>query len=182
MSLVKSDVGGRVRKDFAVEFDAFCVSAHPRLVAALTHIVGDRPLAEDLAQEALIRAFKRWARVRQLRSPVGWTVHVGSNLARSAMRRRLVQRRVHQRLGSDQVHHDHDVALRLSFEQALATLTTGQREIVVLRYYVGLSATEIGDVLAMDPNAVRQAAHRGVAALRRSMVDADGPEELARET
>lgn len=171
-----------MRQDFAVEFDAFCVSAHPRLVAALTHIVGDRPLAEDLAQEALIRAFKRWDRVRRLRSPLGWTVHVGTNLARSAVRRRRVQRRVKQRHGSDHVHHDHDVALRLRFEQALATLTRGQREIVVLRYYVGLNAIEAGEVLAMDPNAVRQGAHRALAALRRNLVNEYGPEEFSRET
>ncbi|WP_052668323.1 sigma factor [Nitriliruptor alkaliphilus] len=54
-------------------FHAFCVEAHPRLVAALGHVVGDHAVAEELAQEALVRAHQRWRRVSQLESPLGWT-------------------------------------------------------------------------------------------------------------
>ena len=38
------------------DFEAFCVDAHPRLVAGLAFHCGDRFLAEELAHEALIRA------------------------------------------------------------------------------------------------------------------------------
>lgn len=70
------------------ELEKFCGQAYPELVAALTHQFGDRWLAEELAQEALVRACGRWDRVAGLASPVGWTFRVGVNLRRSRLRRR----------------------------------------------------------------------------------------------
>lgn len=172
-----------MRKGHADEFDAFCVSSYPRVVAALSHIVGDVPLAEDLAQEALIRAYQRWGRVSQLRSPLGWTVHVGANLARSALRRRLVQRRARQREPVDAaVQHDGGVTLRIVLNDVLSTLSPIQREVVVLRYFVGLDTIEVGELLGVEPNAVRQRTHRALAAMRQVLPHEDVAEELNRGT
>lgn len=172
-----------MRRDDAEEFDAFCVSSYPRVVAALTHIVGDVALAEDLAQEALIRAYQRWDRISRLRSPLGWTVHVGANLARSALRRRLVQRRARQREPADAaVHHDGDATLRIVLNEVLRTLSPVQREVVVLRYFVGLDTIEVGELLGIEPNAVRQRTHRALAAIRANLPAEDAAEECNRGT
>ncbi len=74
------------------DVERFCHEAWPRLVAALTNQFGDRWLAEDLAQEALVRACERWSSVRRLDSPIGWTFRVGVNLSRSSLRRRAAER------------------------------------------------------------------------------------------
>ena len=56
--------------------------------------VGDRGLAEELAQEALIRLCQHWPRVRRMERPGGWLTRVAMNLARSSWRRRAAE---HQR-------------------------------------------------------------------------------------
>ena len=52
----------------ARSFDEFCVRVHPRLVGALGLRTGDAQLAEDLAQEALARAYRSWDVVQQAES------------------------------------------------------------------------------------------------------------------
>lgn len=160
-------------------FDAFCVLAHPRLVAALAHVTGDRAVAEELAQEALVRAHDRWGRVSQLDSPLGWTVHVGTNLARSHLRRWQLARRVDAQLvgGERGSHTDPDGADAVAVRQAMARLSLPQREAVVLRYVVGLTAVEAGAVLGVDPATVRQRTKRALDVLREELdVRADDEE------
>lgn len=149
-------------------FDAFCVAAYPRLVAALGHVVGDRAVAEELAQESLVRAHQRWRRVSQLDSPLGWAVHVGTNLARSHLRRRVLARRVDRQLTADAptAHLDPDAAEAVAVRAAMAALSLPQREAVVLRFVVGLTAVEAGRVLGIEPAAVRARTHRALGVLR----------------
>lgn len=156
-------------------FERFCGEAYPRLVAALTHHCGDRELAEDSAQEALVRACRRWARVRKLDSPVGWCFHVGTNVTRSWLRRRQAEQRARARLGTDPAAGDDpgDAADRLAVRQALGGLNDRQREAVVLRYFLGLSAGEVAAVTGSTAGAVRVLTHRAVASLREQL--AAGP-------
>ena len=44
------------------DFTAMCQREYPRLVGLLVLAVGDRGQAEDIAQEAMARAWSRWAR------------------------------------------------------------------------------------------------------------------------
>ena len=78
---------------------AFCAEEFPRLAGALSLYLGDRAIAEELAQEALLKACRRWERVSQLESPGGWTWRVARNLAKSHLRRRRAERRARARLG-----------------------------------------------------------------------------------
>lgn len=156
-------------------FDLFCREAHPRIVGALSHLCGDAAVAEDLAQEALIRAHQRWDRVGALASPVGWTVHVGANLARSHLRRRAVARRLRPGqldpgLGT---HRDPDAAVAV--RRAVAALPLAQREVVVLRHVVGLTPAEVAEVVGASPAAVRKRCERGLAALRAVLADGATP-------
>jgi RNA polymerase sigma factor (sigma-70 family) len=150
------------------ELEAFCVDAYPRLVAALAHHTGDPWLAEEVAQEALIRACARWDHgVSALQSPVGWTFRVGVNLARSHFRRRLAERRALARHGMER----EEMAGSRSAEavvvwSALRQLPSRQREAVVMRYFLDLSAAQVGEAMGMSPGAVRVLAHRAVASLR----------------
>lgn len=63
--------------------EQFCAGAYPRLVAALTHCCGNQGLGQELAQEALVVACRRWATVTALDDPVAWTYRVGVNQANS---------------------------------------------------------------------------------------------------
>lgn len=55
---------------------SFCAAEYPRLVGTLTLYCGDRPIAEELAQEALVRVCQHWSRIRRLENPGGWVHRV----------------------------------------------------------------------------------------------------------
>lgn len=163
-------------------FDAFCVEAWPRLVRALAHVVGDHGVAEELAQEALVRAHQRWTQVSRMHSPLGWTIHVGTNLARSQLRRRAAARRAAARLTDPDAgrHHDPDGADAVAVHTALGELSPPQREAVVLRYVAGLTAVETAEVLGIDATAVRARTHRALSVLRRHLNVEGAEDEPAR--
>ena len=48
-----------------MSFASWYADSHPRLVAALVVVCGNRDLAADAADEAMVRAFARWDRVRE---------------------------------------------------------------------------------------------------------------------
>ena len=154
------------------DLEAFCANNHARLVGALALFCGDRHLAEELAQEALLRACERWRKVGQMSSPVGWCYHVGVNLARSQFRRRAAERRAQSRMGSpleEPEHWDPDVPTSVDVVRSLQVLTDEQRSAVLLRYHLDLSADQAAIVLGRTPEAVRALTHRAVVALREAL-------------
>ena len=72
----------------------FCREEWPRLVGSLSLFVGSRELAEDLAQETLVRVCDHWRTARAADSPTAWAHRVGFNLAKSHGRRRATWTRV----------------------------------------------------------------------------------------
>jgi RNA polymerase sigma-70 factor (sigma-E family) len=147
--------------------ERFCASAWPRLVGAMTHYCGDVHVAEELVQEALLRACRRWSSVSTLASPEGWTYHVAVNLANSAWRRRRAERRARERHGSAEMVVDRvPIEDQLWIRSALRELSSEQREAVILRYVLDLSAEQTAAVLGTTPGAVRARTHRAVERLR----------------
>ena len=165
-------VDGRTHAD--ADFEGFCREAHPRLVSAFAHHCGDPFLAEELAQEALIRAGDRWSKVSRLESPIGWVFRVGANLAASSFRRRGAERRALERARSNpgQAHRDPDGGDAVAVREALAALPERQRQVVLLRYFLDQSAERTGDVLGLSAGAVRMQAHRALAAMHARLADA----------
>ena len=145
----------------------FCAAEWPQLVRALSLYVGDRYVAEELAQEALLRACRRWPAVSQLDSPGGWTWRVATNLANSHFRGRRAARRAQQRMGGDErFHRDPDGGDAVAVRQAVARLPERQRTALVLRHVWGLSAPETAARMDVTPDAVRSLTKRATATLR----------------
>jgi hypothetical protein len=74
--------GGQVE---GMSFEAFFEDEYSRLVRAFL-LVGKASETEELAQEALARMFERWARVREMDSPVGNLYRVAFNVNRRQMK------------------------------------------------------------------------------------------------
>ncbi|WP_341718079.1 sigma-70 family RNA polymerase sigma factor [Micromonospora sp. FIMYZ51] len=72
---------------------AAAVDAYPRIVAALIRITGDWTLAEDSAQEALVRALDRWPVEGVPTNPGGWLMTVARNRVLDVLRRASIERR-----------------------------------------------------------------------------------------
>lgn len=147
----------------------FCRAEHARLVGALTLQVGDRAVAEELAQETLIRACQHWERVSQMASPRAWLHRVARNLARSWWRRRGAERRARARHDARPVDQrdSTDGSDRLAMRAAVRALPDRQRTALVLRYYADLPGAEVADLMGCAEATVRALTYQAIAHLRR---------------
>lgn len=146
-----------------------CGELLPRLVGSLVLYCGDRLVAEELAQEAMARAWERWDRVGVMASPEAWIHRVAFNLARSWFRRRGAERRAMQRVsGAAAPPPLPDIASAVAVRDAVAALPGRQRAVVIARFYGGLSVKETATVLGCSPGAVKTHTSRALSRLRAS--------------
>lgn len=156
------------------ELEAFCRVEHPRLVRSLHLVCGSLVVAEDLAQETLARVCRDWARIRHLENPGAYAHRTAMNLATSRFRRRAVRRRVDAELSYElqQEAPAADAVTGLLVRQALQALRVEQRKVLVLRFFLGCSVLETGELLRMPEGTVKTHTTRGLAALRAQLGEA----------
>jgi RNA polymerase sigma-70 factor (sigma-E family) len=158
--------------------EVFCRREHPRLVGTLSLYCGDVAVAEEIAQEALYRACRRWPQVAEMAAPGAWVHRVAVNLANSAYRRRRLERRVAAGPPAPVDPDDPDVAGALVVRQAVAVLPRRQRAALVLRHFGGYSVAETAELLGVSEGAVKQLTHRAITALRAALPAEAAPPEV----
>ena len=119
----------------SVSFDEVFPVLFARCCAVGFRMLGDRASAEDVAAEAMTRAYARWRTLSAGDYFEPWVLRVTANLALDQLRRR--RRSVWAREGT--AHFDDDVALRITLEAALSELPNRQRQVIMLRYLADLS-------------------------------------------
>ena len=87
-------------RDGTVTFERFFRDEYPRLVPMLHAVTGDRQRAEDLAQEALAKAERDWARVGGFDKPGAWVRRVALNASSNVRRQRAREALALRRLGT----------------------------------------------------------------------------------
>jgi RNA polymerase sigma factor (sigma-70 family) len=146
-------------------FEDFFMAEHERLFKALYMLTGNRDEADDLAQEALLRAYERWDRVGGMDSPAGYVYRTALNLHRNRLRGLVVRaRRVFAAVPAEDLSGP--LAASQDLRNALAGLPRGQREALVLVDWLGLGSEEAGQMLGIDASSVRGRLHRAHATLR----------------
>lgn len=160
-----------------MDFDEFCREEHPRLVGSLSLYCGDPVLAEEFAQEALARACRDWGKVARMAAPGAWVHQVAMNLANSHFRRRAAARRARRRhrAGDRMVEPPQNAADAVAVRRAVAGLPEAQRRVLVLRFFCGLSVTEVAELDGRSQSAVTSLTHRAVENLRETLDPGDGP-------
>lgn len=150
------------------ELSAFCRREYPRLVGALSLYCGDAYVAEELAQEVIVRVVSDWGKVRRLAAPGAWAHRVAINLANSHFRRRLAERRAKQRLYARAALavHQPDTSTAVAVRQTVASLPQRQRAVIVLRFFADLSVREVADVLGCPDGTVKSLTSKALASLR----------------
>jgi RNA polymerase sigma-70 factor (sigma-E family) len=145
-------------------------AAHAGEATRLAYLLtGDRPLAEDLAQEAFVRLFGRF---RDLRQPEAFRAYLRTtvvNLSRSHFRRARVERAFLARAAAEPVPAGSGPHDRGEVWEALGTLTPRQRAAIVLRYYEDLTEAQTADVLRCPVGTVKSLVSRGMERLRREL-------------
>jgi RNA polymerase sigma-70 factor (sigma-E family) len=143
--------------EFEAEFDRL----YRRAYGVAYVVLGDRAEAEDVAQEALARAYVRWRKVSEYAGP--WVVRVAGNLAIDRIRRR-------ERVpGPPTLDVEAPNGDRVDLQRALCALPRRQRDVVVLRYLADLPEREVAMILGCSAGSVKTHASRGLAALRRAL-------------
>jgi RNA polymerase sigma-70 factor (sigma-E family) len=160
---------------------------HAELVRLAVMMVGDQATAEDIVQDVFARLQARWDQVAESRTLLAYVRSAVLNGCKSALRRRGIARRVAQAQEALAKRQDLDSAEqeviaaedRRRLLTALAKLPRRRREVLVLRYYLDLSETEIAAVLGISNGTVKSNAARGLAALARIIGDDDEQDRAA---
>jgi RNA polymerase sigma-70 factor (ECF subfamily) len=141
--------------------------------AFVCSLVNDEHAAEDITQSVFARLPTRLRRYEPCASPFGaWLVSVARNASIDYMR---IRRPVPTEQVLDPGIADEDVSRdRLqSLREALAFLPEDQREVVVLRFVVGLSPVEVSERLGRSEQSVNALQHRGRRRLREGLTRRD---------
>lgn len=141
------------------------------LIRLAVVMLGDRPAAEDVVQEAFCGLYRRWFHLSDTGSALQYLRISVLNGCRSVLRRRAGQR-AQQWDGRPAASAESAVISgedRREVMQALRQLPARQREALVLRYYLDLSPEEIATVMGIGPSSVRSATHRALSSLGRML-------------
>jgi RNA polymerase sigma factor (sigma-70 family) len=157
------------------DFASFFGAEYLPLVRAFFLLTADRAEAEDLAQEALARAYERWERVSLMESPSGYVYRIGVNLNRHRLRHLAVRARRALAMARDSGSEEDAPDLHIQLAEALASLSRGQREAFMLVEWLGLSAEESAPILGLAPASVRSRVHRARTALRARLEQEEDP-------
>lgn len=143
-----------------------------RAVVGLTYaMTGSRWVAEDLAQEAFLRAHREWSQVEQMLSPGGWVRRVALNLARSRWRRMRSEARASLRLASQAQRGNTQGEPELEvFWEEVRRLPARQSQALTLRYVEDMSLAQIASVLDVAEGTVKALLHQGRGRLSRQLV------------
>ena len=150
-------------------------------MGALALYCGDRAVAEELAQEALVRTWERWNRIE---APRAFTYHVAFNLARSSLRRRGAERRAKARLRSrtPTFAHPQDSATAVAVQEAVRALPERQRRAIVARFYADMTVAEASVAMGCAQGTVKALTSQAIANLRRSGLAVDDPPDRDEHT
>jgi DNA-directed RNA polymerase specialized sigma24 family protein len=145
-------------------FAAFYRSDYANVARALSYTLGDVDLGREATDEAMARAYARWAKIADYDSPAGWVYRVGLNWAYST------RRRVMRSLPF--VDHGGVVEPPVSdpaIAAALRRLDVKLRAVVVCRLLLDWSVEETADALRIKPGTVKSRLHRALTVLERSL-------------
>ena len=138
------------------------------LVRFATIVCGDAHAAEDLVQDAFVRAYVAGARVQ---AEFGtYARRAILNLGRSRFRRAAAERRALTKIGTPDDRYlpdERDDAIW----SALLRLSVQQRAVLGLRDFEDLSERDIALTLGISTGGVKRHAHRGMERLRQLLGD-----------
>lgn len=149
-------------------FDA----SYKRLVVQLYAVTGDAHEAEDLVQEAFVRAASIGRRFLRVDNPEAWLRTTAINAHRSRWRKLRNGRRARERMlppRDPEGLEDH-----LEIITALRALPERQRQVIALHYLADLPVDEIADELGVPTGTVKSRLSRGREALATQLSNVEG--------
>jgi RNA polymerase sigma factor (sigma-70 family) len=144
-------------------FDAFYRGEYGRVCASLKLMGASGAVAEELTQDAFVKAFRYWRRVSAMDRPGAWLQTVAVNLLRKRQIRSAKERDLE---ASDRTERA-GIESAMDLKQAIALLPFDQRAAVVLRHVLGHTTAETAAMLGRSETALRALLYRAMQDLRR---------------
>ena len=154
--------GDQAADGAADEYDLVYAELFMPAMRLAYRILGDRHAAEDIAAEALARAYASWPKVRRLPHRNAWVLRVATNLAIDRTRRRPLALNL-----ATENEFEEAATVRLALTAALRALPRRQRDTIALYYLGGMSESDVSSALGITASSVRTHVQRGLAGLRR---------------
>lgn len=164
------------RNDKEAKLISIYEESYSRIARYLYAHIGDRRDAEDLASEAFVKALRSIDSYEERGLPMeAWIFRIARNLMVDYLRHKNHYREIpiEDELVGDG-NPEQEVADRFQQEElreALKHLTPAQREVISLRFFAGLSAAEVGEIMGKSAGAVREMQSAALKSLRRIMVE-----------
>jgi len=151
------------------------VRNHVDLVySAAYRVTGDAQVAQDVTQTVFTKLARRAKALAGHQSLVGWlhttTRYTAINAIRGEARRRIREQEAHAMQNEPSAPPVPWEQLRPMLDEAVDQLRDGDRQIVLLRFFKGLSHQEIGATLGMTENAANKRVNRALEKLREYFV------------
>jgi RNA polymerase sigma-70 factor (sigma-E family) len=148
------------------DFADFVAQWSPALLRVAFLLTGDRWLAEDLLQTALLKTSRRWSQIADHQAAYPYVRRVLVTTQAGWRRRRRVTEVLLDHLPDDRSPSVESAAVPGRALAALGTLPPRMRAVIVLRYHEDLSEAETAAALGCSIGSVKSQASRGLARLR----------------
>ena len=140
------------------------------------NMTGNRALAEELAQEAFLSAWKGIRSFRRGRPFKPWLIRILVNAVMAHRRRRSVETTpIEESEWAEDAEHPADLAESRSEQQTLQQAIRGlgpeHRQVVVLRYFADMTVPEVAQASGVRQGTVKSRLYRAHQALRQQLVD-----------
>jgi RNA polymerase sigma-70 factor (ECF subfamily) len=156
--------------DPATQFEALYEREYTSVFRSILGIVLDSAMAEDLAQETFIRAYRARLKYKPTAPPGAWLHRIAVNLAISHLRRQRLARMLPGRLYTPPEGRDYDAAdARSVVTGALGVLTPKLRAAVMLHFYQGFTRDEVAQILGIPPGTVASRMAKAIALMRKKL-------------
>lgn len=149
---------------------------HLSMVRLARLLVDDLATAEDVVQDAFLGLHRNQGSIRDPGAAAGYIRRAVINQARSTLRRRRTVR-AHLKVAEPEVGPAADAELIVSEEhrevlQAVRRLPERQREVLVLRFWSGMSEAEIASAMGVSKGTVKSQASRAMKTLQKHLEEA----------
>ena len=153
-----ADLVERARAGDQVAFARLFEHYHAPVLNYLHRMVGDRALAEDLAQDTFVKAYNALPGTRPDLAFKAWIYRIATNTAISHLRRRKIVQWIPFMPSMDRASNEsieRTVGRQHDIEQTLEKLPKHYAAVLLLRHYQGLSLAETAEALGITENAAK---------------------------
>lgn len=147
------------------DFEVFYADRSDQVYRTLAVTLRNSELAREATDEAMVRAFARWNKVRRFRNPEGWVYRVAYNWALDRLRRSEPP------LGDLPGRTIDNPLPRPDLARALDALPVEQRAVVVLRVVHDWSEEDVAYALEIPVGTVKSRLSRALQTLRSEVED-----------